>query len=229
MCLTTLKTASCLNSTQFSYQFWRFAEKSQCVFDDFAPTNCSPPFLRGNLCENVVKFVKSSENFTFFELYKSNCFQIEHLIKSALSIPENSTICNCLDDAHQNCDRNLIVIASGPIRRNSSCVLPTTADFQLTEANGYITSAVVIWSDFADVTDDGFDIITLRKNVIFQIAVLGEPKSIFASKRGRFHCPSETSCILEILYPFTYFTTFDTSHQIAIAFIIALIAVNFRS
>ncbi|PIC37846.1 hypothetical protein B9Z55_010049 [Caenorhabditis nigoni] len=64
-----------------------------------------------------------------------------------------------------------------------------------------------------------------KHTVLFFNVPQTKPLSKFDLKRGRFHCPSETSCITEILYPFSFLNSLELPYQIGILVFSAIIGI----
>ncbi|ULU00648.1 hypothetical protein L3Y34_001237 [Caenorhabditis briggsae] len=84
--------------------------------------------------------------------------------------------------------------------------------------HGFIYSVVVTSSTESSAEPQ-------KHTVLFFNVPQTNPLSKFDLKRGRFHCPSETSCIAEILYPFSFLNSLELPYQIGILVFSALIGI----
>lgn len=113
-------------------------------------------------------------------------------------IPSDVFLCNCRN--YPDCQVPVLYLTP-----NSTFCGSTT--ISIYHSHGFIYSAIVM-----STSDDE----PRRYTVLFFDLPQSAPLSKFYLKRGRFHCPSETSCILEILYPFSYLNSLEVSYQIGI-------------
>lgn len=124
-----------------------------------------------------------------------------NLVKSTdclAPFPSDVFLCNC---------RNFPLCQVPILYLTPNATFCGSTTISIYHAHGFIYSAIVTSSSNSE---------TQKHTIQFFDFPQTEPLSKFDLQRGRFHCPSETSCILEILYPFGFLNSLEIPYQIGI-------------
>lgn len=125
--------------------------------------------------------------------------------------PSDVYLCNCR--SYAECQVPVLYLTPNATFCGSTTI-------SIYHSHGFIYSAVVTSSESEEVNKPQ------THTILFYDLPQDAPISKFDLQRGRFHCPSETSCILEILYPFSYLNSLEIPYQMGIlvfSFIIGLL------
>lgn len=123
--------------------------------------------------------------------------------------PSDIFICNCRNSPI--CQVPILY----PTPNSTFCGSTTVSIYH---SRGFIYSAIV-----ASSTSESTDLEPQKHTIIFFDLPQTPPRSKFELQRGRFHCPSETTCITEIFYPFNFLDSLERPYQIGILVFSALI------
>ncbi|CAL2037498.1 unnamed protein product [Caenorhabditis brenneri] len=121
--------------------------------------------------------------------------------------PPDVFLCNCRN--YPECEVPILYLTPNATFCGSTTI-------SIYHSHGFIYSAVVTTSSEESTTPQ-------IHTVLFYDLPQNSPLSKFDLQHGRFHCPSEKSCILEILYPFSYLNSLEIPYQLGILVFSAII------
>ncbi|EFO98619.1 hypothetical protein CRE_20267 [Caenorhabditis remanei] len=269
-CITVVKASGCLESSQLSYNFWEIPDSSiECFHVSKGSIDCLKPFLRGNICENVVTSIgRNGNNSTFIEVddifINTQVIQkyaeesevgVSKTSKNTSEVNEyqNSSFCKnysihetvLVGGENGTSNAFIYIFAILPFGINSTNLLKTTFPIVLSSISfrtyryltpnstfcgsstvsiyhtrGFVYSAVVTSSPSESSDSD-----SQKHTILYFDLPQTPPRSKFELQRGRFHCPSETACITEILYPFIFLDSIELPYQIGILVVSALLGI----
>ncbi|CAE17933.2 uncharacterized protein CELE_R07E5.17 [Caenorhabditis elegans] len=160
-------------------------------------------FENSDFCQNysihelvLISGENNTDIYPFFQ-FGINSTSLPQNAGCSPPFPADMFICNCRNSP--SCQVPFLYLTP-----NSTFCGSTTISIYHTR--GFIYSAVV-----AESPND------IQKHTItFFDLPQTPPRTKFDLKRGRFHCPSETTCIAEILYPFHFLNSLEMPYQIGI-------------
>ncbi|CAI5444365.1 unnamed protein product [Caenorhabditis angaria] len=235
-----------LCNSKSSYKTYNITECYYKSSQNFS--SCQDPILIGNTCQNVVTHVKGTigeldnvplnsqifleieekpeynettcNNYTIGDFVKTSNFLLKFENSSEiLEICEEEEdffdlVMNFCNNCEEECDVPLINLTSISCSQGD-------LDISIYHTKGYIFSATISQqiSNLHEISKK-----TWKKSINFYESTQNEEKSRYELKHGRFHCPSERTCLLELLYPLQLLKSLDVfPTQITLLILAALL------
>ncbi|KAF1761850.1 hypothetical protein GCK72_010109 [Caenorhabditis remanei] len=224
-CITVVKASGCLESSQLSYNFWintqviqKYAEESEVgVSKTSKNTSEVNEYQNSSFCKNYsiheTVLIGGENDTNIFAIlpFGINSTNLSKTTECSPPFPPDMFICNCRSSPI--CQVPILYLTPNSTFCGSSTVF-------IYHTRGFVYSAVVTSSPSESSDSD-----SQKHTILYFDLPQTPPRSKFELQRGRFHCPSETACITEILYPFIFLDSIELPYQIGILVVSALLGI----